>query len=459
MNDPGLHKVSYRKPRSVDSSTSPDSHAQEERIFLQEPQKDDLPSSSLPTTPSCHDLNYRQLFAHAHTVASSQPRPERLETYFCMLSPDDKLHAPLAAMLAWMSKDAQEPALLQAGRLLYYRGLQEARAFVSESRTTLHDHTLATCLALIDYESLECPQENLAAYRWHRSGCARLVRLRGTAAHKDGLGHALFLAFRRHGILEALELQVPTFLADEEWREEPFALQKKSQYDRVFDLIAHAPRTLQMAAEVEAAVKSGNYDIASRSMLVQELHESCQGLRNGLLLLQSEFDGGDTGQGSWWSVPSGHSLDELNHGNTITSDLGPSLDSHIIFRDLETCRVLALLWAFLAMAQTGLGDIYQLSNMLDTTLLGSSDEPYPQRTNAPTWIEAIRRVCRSVHYCLNIPGRLAAGQSLIAGPLNVIIGTMSGRTGCETELAFAQMMREKIGTQSMRIVKYVDKAG
>jgi hypothetical protein len=90
-------------------------------------------------------------------------------------------------------------SLLQESLKLYIRELCELRRALQNSWLIYKDETLAACMALCMYEVMECPQMSGVGYIAHSHEVWRLLQFQGVAAHTDGLGHALFLAFRLHG--------------------------------------------------------------------------------------------------------------------------------------------------------------------------------------------------------------------------------------------------------------------
>ena len=112
----------------------------------------------------------------------------------------DSIHAlnagPLASYALWVGRQSQEPYLIEASRRLYVQGLKEVQEAVNDTASALRDETFGSCLALIVYEALECPDAGPNGYSSHVDGCSMLVKMRGASTHQDGIAHNLFRAFR-----------------------------------------------------------------------------------------------------------------------------------------------------------------------------------------------------------------------------------------------------------------------
>lgn len=132
------------------------------------------------------DVSPSQIWAKVITTLASSP---------------DFADAPLLAFyVAWRAREVGDPVLQEVGRQLYVRGLAYMRWALRDSRTALKDATLASCLALLTYEVLECPDGSNEAYLSHADGCQRLLRLRGPERHQEGVGHQIFVSFRILGV-------------------------------------------------------------------------------------------------------------------------------------------------------------------------------------------------------------------------------------------------------------------
>ena len=112
-------------------------------------------------------------------------------------SADTSLYTPaLACFCLWRGRQDENASMIDAAHQLYLHGLVSTQQALAGNKTAHADSTLAACHALGLYEALECPDNTAIAYMWHRAACVRLVRLRGPEAHREGLGHELFVNVR-----------------------------------------------------------------------------------------------------------------------------------------------------------------------------------------------------------------------------------------------------------------------
>jgi hypothetical protein len=82
----------------------------------------------------------------------------------------------------------------------YSIGLVELQKALWDPTLMRRDETLAACFALTWYELTECVSESIVGYLSHHHGCAKLIQLRGPDAHRSGLAHYIFTAFRVQGV-------------------------------------------------------------------------------------------------------------------------------------------------------------------------------------------------------------------------------------------------------------------
>lgn len=88
----------------------------------------------------------------------------------------------------------------------YVQGLSELQKTLWNSDLMGKDETLAACMVLSLYESIECPAKTHYGWLSHLHGCTKLIQMRGPEAHASALGHELFLSFRLR------EVSLPLFL-------------------------------------------------------------------------------------------------------------------------------------------------------------------------------------------------------------------------------------------------------
>lgn len=101
-------------------------------------------------------------------------------------------------------------------RSMYSRGLQCLADLIRNPQTVKSDHTLGAAVLLAIYEMLDGTGQN--SWLTHSRGITALFRHRGARAHRHGVGHMLFIAFRSFLVADALIRNEPCFLAEPEWR-------------------------------------------------------------------------------------------------------------------------------------------------------------------------------------------------------------------------------------------------
>lgn len=106
----------------------------------------------------------------------------------------------MALCMARLGRENNHLDFIRESLRLYTRGLYEMQKALWDPQLMYSDETLGACMALAMYELVECPAANRRAYASHQDGCAKLVELRGAEAHGSGLGHQIFLAFRRQSV-------------------------------------------------------------------------------------------------------------------------------------------------------------------------------------------------------------------------------------------------------------------
>ena len=106
----------------------------------------------------------------------------------------------MALCMAKLGRKNDDSILVRESLGLYSQGLHEMQLALWDPRLMYRDETMGACMALAMYELEECPSANRRAYASHQNGCAKLVMLRGPEAHSSGLGHQIFLAFRKQSV-------------------------------------------------------------------------------------------------------------------------------------------------------------------------------------------------------------------------------------------------------------------
>lgn len=91
---------------------------------------------------------------------------------------------------------AEDKALIVQSLKLYGLGLRALAKALEDPKLRYRDETMGACILLAAYEAYECPNGNRAGYLSHNRGCEKLMKARGPEAHRTGLGHSLFQAYR-----------------------------------------------------------------------------------------------------------------------------------------------------------------------------------------------------------------------------------------------------------------------
>ena len=121
--------------------------------------------------------------------------------------------AAFAVSTARIGRDSNDPdhPFIRTSLKLYNQGLNAMQHALSNPKVAYSDETLAACVLLSMYEIFECPAAARSGYLSHYAGCAKLVQLRGPEAHRSGMAHGVFLAFRTMGVsfCQAATLSLP----------------------------------------------------------------------------------------------------------------------------------------------------------------------------------------------------------------------------------------------------------
>jgi hypothetical protein len=102
----------------------------------------------------------------------------------------------LAVCLARLGRKHNNEAFMCEGLSMYTKGLSQLRQAVRDPRAQRDDETLATCLALIMFESNECPTRSIESCMAHYRGAMSLLFLRAPEAYTSGMAHCMFLQLR-----------------------------------------------------------------------------------------------------------------------------------------------------------------------------------------------------------------------------------------------------------------------
>ena len=182
------------------------------------PTKDAYSSLWAINCPSTRSVYRQQIiceFLHSVDPKTLQSRndickskSDSWKTWFTMLPSHPTFTTALEATIlaictAKLGRVNKDPALVHESLKFYVQGLWELQKALYSPELMYKDETAASCMALIAYEVMECPDKTIKAWVKHVHGCAKLFEARGPQAYSSEFGHELFLAFRQ------MEVRVP----------------------------------------------------------------------------------------------------------------------------------------------------------------------------------------------------------------------------------------------------------
>lgn len=88
-------------------------------------------------------------------------------------------------------------------------------AFLLQSPAALADETLAAAILLGGYEVLDGSSDR--SWIVHARGIGQLMRARGAAAHEQGMGRTMLMAWRPYLVVDTFIHGGPYFLGNPEW--------------------------------------------------------------------------------------------------------------------------------------------------------------------------------------------------------------------------------------------------
>lgn len=109
-------------------------------------------------------------------------------------------NALLAVCTARLGRHADRFALVHESLDLYAKATSELRRDIRHTSRRKDEQCLAACLALLLYETLECPAGTSDGYQAHYWGNMELLQMRGARAHTSGLAHSTFQVLRLHSV-------------------------------------------------------------------------------------------------------------------------------------------------------------------------------------------------------------------------------------------------------------------
>lgn len=221
------------------------------------------------------------------------------------------------------------------------------------------------------------------------------------------------------------------------WQNHP---ESKSNWDCLIDLLAEGPDVLHKADRLESMLPDRFLPA------VIELIEELLALENRMQAYYASLSTSYSGPLFW----------ELNPPITAIND-SPAMEaesrSAIHFHDIDLARILTLYWSTLAMVWSGLNDLWGAAQaLLANDLLGPQIH-HSLALKPRNWLEPIRKVCKSVEYCTSEELQ-GLGNMAIAVPLDVVLGVMKNRSGCDSEYKEARRAREEISQNWLRVLQF-----
>lgn len=102
----------------------------------------------------------------------------------------------LSICLAGIGRNARNEALIREGLSMYTKGLSQLRQTLRNPKARSDDETLAACVALIMFESTECPAQSIESCMAHYRGAMNLLLLRPPEAYASGMAHCMLEQLR-----------------------------------------------------------------------------------------------------------------------------------------------------------------------------------------------------------------------------------------------------------------------
>jgi hypothetical protein len=360
---------------------------------------------------------------------------------FPIIALDRSLLAICTARLGHIHNDE---ALVQKSLAMYTVGLGELQKALYDPELMYSDQTLGSCMALALYEVMECPAGTKHAYASHRSGCARLIQLRGVGAHVSGLGHHMFVFFRLQTIMSALEYHQPTYLSEEIWRTLPWRYNPKTRFDKLLDIVSKAPAIYRQADDFE--ILGPQEKLIGACAVIKD----CWKVNNTMQRFYEESDAASS-RSLYWEEPSTQSLVRNIEDLTIFPTV-------YHFPDIEVGKAMVFYWAALTMLWTGMMRLYLLVGALKQAGFSAPEvDELPPLGECTDFITPARNVLRSVEYMLQ-DKLLGLGPQSVVAPLSIVVETIKDLPQYAREVAWADEVLDEIKGRGLQILGTRDRA-
>ncbi|KAF2100490.1 hypothetical protein NA57DRAFT_74097 [Rhizodiscina lignyota] len=363
--------------------------------------------------------------------------------------------AVCTARIARSSLFDVDDRLVHESLKLYGQGLQATRRALSDPKLMWKDEVLVACVLLGLYEVFECPSNSRSGYLSHFDGCAKLIQLRGPHAHKHGIAHSIFLAFRTMGALESL-IRKNTYLSRPSWKTIPFSAIPKSPFDRVIDIYLEAPAMFALADELvkitspyEQFKKATNLAELSWDLdrALNEFYDDLKASANGPL---------------YWPVFSTTSEKVKDLEREEEPDIFPV---QYEFIDGRVGGTVMFYWAICLIHHSGMCQLYKLLDELRPLVIAAMKESedsggenetikleQPPLEHRKDFVEIARNICQGVEFCIQDD----LGQSVVTSPLNIVINILCQWPGLyDREIEWARRALDRLEQRGVAIVKYL----
>ncbi|KAN0104246.1 hypothetical protein V8E51_009991, partial [Hyaloscypha variabilis] len=463
-----LHKIETKEVAPITPPDTPDSPADNTKALTQiegsistKNAYSSLWAINCPSTRSIYRQQIICEFLHSFEPKTLQPRTPIVKTtsdawknWFTMLPSHSDFTTALEATVlaictAKLGRVNNDPALVHESLKFYIQGLWELQKALYNPDLMYKDETAASCMALIGYEVLECPDNTIKAWANHVHGCARLFEARGPRAYTSEFGHELFLAFRQIEIQAALSEKRKTFLADPEWMELPWKGFTKSLSHQILDL--QTEMTIPLATgHALLSTPQGIENPLSLLPQVLALLTECWRLDTRLHAFYKRLARSTSRPVYWARLSNGFNQSIIAEG-VNGEDGAVVFPVAYQFESFEMARTCTLYWASLAILWSGMKYVYSLlspvASFLPILAPGSSLPPLKHRTDTAS---LAKNICQSIEYMEIQSPSNGAMQAVF--PLKVAIETLGDSAaageGCDKEFEWAKALIVLIGRRA-----------
>ncbi|KAJ5988067.1 hypothetical protein N7481_003277 [Penicillium waksmanii] len=361
----------------------------------------------------------------------------------------------IALAASVIGRERQDLSLISLGLKCYTQGLNQLRKALRHPILTKEDSTLAACMALNLYETIECPSEGSGGYFSHCHGLLALIQARGVERHSSGAGHRLFLGIRVPAILYVLSRSASTILLEPSWMEGPWKELPKTHLDRVTDCLVAAPGILE---RVPLLRYLGPHQQAE---LILELVDECWRVDKRLDLIDSEI----------------RPASSIALYTTVPSRINPLADQDgcitlfplvLSFSHPAVASALTLLWATRSMLWSGLCSLYKHYEMLkkmyslNPELLNEhtsicentgSMKCLPALEQREQYLSMAHNVCQSIEYFLQDEMGMIGALS-VTPAIGIVIDALKNWPNHSEEIKWLHASLGLIGRKGARVLDY-----